>query len=191
MPFSILYVCTGNICRSPLAERYTVHRLASQAPDVAPSVTVSSAGVRGLEGYPMDPLAEAELDRYGGSAHGFAARRLVAGDVESADLVLTMTRTQRAAALAEAPAAQRRTFTLLEAADLVGRVKGADPATAGPPRPRDLVAALAAGRSQARLDQYDVADPIGRSPLVHAAVADAITAAADELVAALVPSLRG
>ena len=190
MPFSLLFVCTGNICRSPLAERYAVHRLAGEAPDLASLVTVRSAGVRGLEGYPMDPLAEAQLDRLGGSASGFAARRLVAGHVESADLVVTMTRTHRSAALAEAPAALRRTFTLLEAADLVQLVEGAGQAETRPTSPTELVAAMAALRSQARLDQYDVADPIGRSPLVHADVADVITAAVDELVSALVESLR-
>jgi protein-tyrosine phosphatase len=185
-----LYVCTGNICRSPLAERYTVHRLEREAPDVATSVSVRSAGVRGLEGYPMDQLAEVELNRHGGSADGFAARRLAAGDVESADVVLTMTRAHRAAALAEAPAALRRTFTLLEAADLVRLVEEESRSETGATSPGKLFAAMAAQRSQARLDQYDVADPIGRSPQVHAAVADVIAAAVDDLVAALVPSLR-
>jgi protein-tyrosine phosphatase len=187
--FSILYVCTGNICRSPLAERYTAHRLADEAAGPAPAVVVSSTGVRGLEGHRMDPFAEDQLTRRGGSASGFAARRLTAGLVDSADLVLTMTRKHRAAALAEAPAALRRTFTLLEAADLARLVAG-ERSGADTGSPAALVAAMAGARSQARVEQYDVADPIGRSPRVHAAVADVITAAVDDLVAALVPRLR-
>ena len=189
MAFSILYVCTGNICRSPLAERYTVHSLAHTAPDLAYLVRVASAGVQGLEGYPMDPLAEAELNRYGGLGTGFSARRLVGSQVESADLVLTMTRAHRGASLTEAPSALRRTFTLLEAADLVRLVETDARLDAVPAGPAGLVAAMAARRGQARLDQYDVDDPIGRPREVHAAVADVVTAAVDTVVAALVPSL--
>ena len=190
MVFSILYVCTGNICRSPLAERYTVHRLAHAAPDLAHLVRVGSAGVRALEGYPMDASAAAELVRHGGLADGFQGRRLTTADVASAQLVLTMERAQRSAALAEEPAALRRTFTLLEAADLVQLVGTDGQLDAVPAGPLGLVAAMAARRGAARLETYDVADPIGQSPEVHAAVADTITTAVDVLVDALVPSLR-
>ncbi len=183
MTLSILYVCTGNICRSPLAERYTVHRLAHVAPDVAHLVRVASAGTRGLEGHPIDALAGQQLVRHGGVATGFAGRRLTAGHVEGADLVLTMTREQRAVAVTEAPSGLRRTFTLLEAADLAGRadVDGG---------PAELVAAMAAGRSAARPGDYDVADPIGGSPELHLSVADSIVRAVDIVTDALVPRLR-
>ena len=190
MTFSILYVCTGNICRSPLAERYTVHRLTQEAPDLVQLVTVSSAGVRGLEGYPMDQLAEAELGNRGGAGGGFLARRLTASHVEAAGLVLAMTRAHRGAALTEAPSALRRTFTLLEAADLVELVHADGQLDAVPAGPAGLVAAMAGRRSQARLEYYDVADPIGRSADVHAAVADVITTAVDTVVRHLVSSLR-
>lgn len=184
MPFSILYVCTGNICRSPLAERYTVRRLADTAADVAPHVVVGSAGVRALEGYPMDPPAAVELARRGGSGDGFVARRVTAADVAAADLVLTMTREHRALALEQTPVALRRAFTLLEAADLVGRVADVDGG------PHELVATMAAGRSTARPDTYDVADPIGEDASVHAAVAATIVTAVDTVADALVPRLR-
>ncbi len=190
MPFTLLYVCTGNICRSPLAERYTVHRLAHAAPDLAHLVRVRSAGIRGLDRYPMDANAAAELRRRGGLDDGFLARRLTAADVESAQLVLTMTREQRAAALVEAPAGLRRTFTLLEAVDLAHRVGTDGQLDAVPAGPLGLVAAMMARRSSSRIDVYDIADPIGQSPEVHAAVAAEVTAAVDLILAALVPSLR-
>ena len=182
MPFLMLYLCTGNICRSPLAERYTASRLAQAG--LADSVLVSSAGVRALEGHPMDAWAEAELVRLGGRGDGFAGRRLVAAHVESADLVLTMTRAHKAAALGECPTALRRTFTLLEAADLAGQVAAGDAPIAGPAQ---LVAGMAARRSEVRLQEYDVDDPIGCPPEVHAAVAGVIVTAVDEVLAALVP----
>ncbi len=190
MAFTLLYVCTGNICRSPLAERYTVHRLVHAAPDLAHLVRVRSAGTRGLEGYPMDALAEAELVRHGGLGDGFVGHRLTSADAGSAQLVLTMERAQRAEVLAEEPAALRRTFTLLEAADLAQLVGTDGQLDAVPAGPMGLVAAMMARRSAARIDDYDVADPIGESPEVHAAVAVTITTAVDVLIDALVPSLR-
>lgn len=194
MTFSLLYVCTGNICRSPLAERYTAHRLEQVSDGAAVEVEVGSVGVRALEGHPMDRLAEAELVRLGGSGQGFAGRRLTVSHVESADLVLTMTRGQRAAALTEAPGALRRTFTLLEAADLARLVDG-DPDVSSDPGfgadPVGRVAAMATSRSRARLDDYDVVDPIGRPPEVHAAVADVIAAAVDGVIAFLMGATQG
>ncbi|MFN2560552.1 MAG: low molecular weight phosphatase family protein, partial [Jatrophihabitans sp.] len=47
--FAVLFVCTGNVCRSPLAERLMRARLAPGLP-----VAVSSAGTMGLSGYPID-----------------------------------------------------------------------------------------------------------------------------------------
>ena len=194
MTFTLLYVCTGNICRSPLAERYTAHRLEELPAGATAGIEVGSVGVRALEGHPMDRLAEAELARLGGSGQGFAGRRLAASHLESADLVLTMTRGQRAAALTEAPVALRRTFTLLEAADLARLVDG-DPDVASDTGvdagPAGVVAAMATSRSRARLDEYDVVDPIGRPPEVHAAVADVIAAAVDDVIAVLLGPTRG
>mgnify|MGYP002738687724 CR=1 FL=1 len=47
-PYRILTVCTGNVCRSPAAERLLEHTL-------NPSVTVRSAGTRALVGEPIHP----------------------------------------------------------------------------------------------------------------------------------------
>ncbi|MDQ3422084.1 MAG: low molecular weight phosphatase family protein, partial [Actinomycetota bacterium] len=55
----MLVVCTGNICRSPLAERLLQRRLGDRA-------VVRSAGVQGLEASAMDPYAAAQLERLGG-----------------------------------------------------------------------------------------------------------------------------
>jgi len=50
----ILTVCTGNICRSPMAEGYLLHCLKENYPDVY----VSSAGVHALVGRPAEKLAQ-------------------------------------------------------------------------------------------------------------------------------------
>ncbi len=173
-PLEVLVVCTGNLCRSPVAERLLADRLGGRH-------TVRSAGVHGLEGADMDPYAAAELARRGASPAGFRSRRLCRADVQRADLVLTMTTAHRSVVLAEEPAALSRTFTLkefahlLQAADAGG---GADATAAS-------IGELARRRSTATLDDYDVVDPIGEPAHVHAEVAAEIEAAVDVIAARL------
>jgi len=65
----ILTVCTGNICRSPAAERL----LAAGLGDTA---QVTSAGTGALPGYPMDAAMVPLVEAAGASTDGFAARQL-------------------------------------------------------------------------------------------------------------------
>jgi protein-tyrosine phosphatase len=174
--FRILTVCVGNICRSPLAERLLGARLGD-------GYDVASAGTRGVVGSAMEPLAAAELERLGGSADGFHARRLEPAHLAEADLVLTATRDVRRDALGVGPRAMRRTFTLGELAAIC--------TAAGGELPRDataLVAYAAAHRHLAAPDVQDVRDPIGRNAAVHREVADAIDQHVAVLVRALAPS---
>lgn len=141
----ILFVCTGNICRSPTAERLA--RLAG--------VEASSAGTRAVIGHPMHPEAARVLADLGGDPSEFVARQLkpqIAGD---ADLVLAMTAFHRDAVLEMAPRQLRRTFTLTEISALTGDFEPAD------------VADLAGLRPHLRAEQVaDVVDPIGQGPEV-------------------------
>ncbi len=170
--FSILVVCLGNLCRSPLAEHLLRQRLAEHLGAGAAGVVVSSAGVRARVGRGMDKFAEAELRRLGCDAGGFQARQFTPEQAFSAALVLTATRDLRSQILQEAPQALKRTFTLRELATLVasGRLSSDDDSGGA----AALVARAAAWRGSARLGDYDVADPIGRSSDCHRAVADLI-----------------
>jgi protein-tyrosine phosphatase len=175
--FTILAVCTANICRSPLMEILLRDGLDADRFDVA------SAGVRGWDHQPMDAAAAAELARLGHSAEGFASRPLASGLVTSADLVLTATREHRSDVLALHPQALRRSFTLVEFAALTGLVDGDGPA--------GLVAQAAMRRSLAPAD-IDVRDPYRRGPDVHRETADQIAAAVATItdrLNALVPSV--
>src|SRR4051812_14826139 len=94
VPFSVLFVCTGNICRSPIAERLFLSRVRGGAPIVA-----SSAGTRALVGEPMDaPSAEA-LRGLGGNPVGHVGRRLRAGEAAAADLILVAEANHRSAVM--------------------------------------------------------------------------------------------
>lgn len=168
--FSILVVCTGNICRSPLAERLLQPRL-------GPAFEVTSVGTYGWEDAEMDRTAAAELRRLGGDPTGFRSTPLRTEHVTGADLVLTATRAHRSAVLGEEPSALRRTFTLPELAHLAPRIEADDPA--------HLVAQAAAIRSTAELDDYDVPDPYGATAKRHRQVADAIAACVGPVADAL------
>ncbi len=162
-PFRVLHVCTGNICRSPMAERLMADGLAARLGDGASAFEVGSAGTWGHAGSPMEPFALSTLATLGVDGEAFRARELVAEHVAGADLVLAATREHRAAAVVLQPRAAARTFTLREFARLTGAV---DPAVLPDgdlaERARALVKAAAGKRGlvpPASPKDDDLADP--------------------------------
>jgi protein-tyrosine phosphatase len=185
---SVLIVCTGNICRSPAAELFLRAGLGA-----ASGIAVASAGLQARAGEPVAAPVAALLRAWGVDPIPFRARQLVPALVQEADLVLTMTAAQRAAVIARAPDAVRRTFTLVEFADLAGLLDDL-PDPAGPSA--RLVAVVArAGRARALRQRDpaqddDIDDPFGRSDDVHARVLASIAAAVERLLGSLVPAAR-
>ncbi|MGY1740228.1 MULTISPECIES: arsenate reductase/protein-tyrosine-phosphatase family protein [unclassified Blastococcus] len=169
----ILFVCTGNICRSPLAERLASLWAEQALGAAAAGIHIRSAGTEGLEGHAMDSRSANALVALGGDPSGFVARKLHPVMAEEADLVLTMTRRQRRSVLSQAPRAMRHTFTLPEAADLL-RSADVDGIDLLPLRRRagELAARLNDKRAWRKgVDADDVFDPIGQSKDVHKQVA--------------------
>jgi protein-tyrosine phosphatase len=152
----LLFVCTGNICRSPIGERLAESYAQSlQIPDFH----ASSAGTRAVIGHPIHADAARVLHELGGDPRNFAARQLKPAIAADADLILTMTRFHRDAVLEMAPRQLRRTFTLAEAAWLVTNFNVAQVAELATLRPQLGTTVL-----------DDVADPIGQPPEVFSAV---------------------
>src|SRR5689334_19045898 len=113
--FRILFVCTANICRSPMAEHLLREGLRERLGPEAEDFVVSSAGTHGLVGEPMDGRARETLRRqYDLDGTGFVARALDEELVQESDLVLTASREHRAVAVTLHPRATRRTFTVRE-----------------------------------------------------------------------------
>jgi protein-tyrosine phosphatase len=83
---NILILCTGNICRSPMAEAVLRERLYGR------DVTVSSAGTAALVGYAADPLALEVAEHFGFDLSQHSARQATQPLLLAADLVLVMTR---------------------------------------------------------------------------------------------------
>jgi protein-tyrosine phosphatase len=157
--FRVLFVCVGNVCRSPLGERL----LRSKLPE---SFDVSSAGMYALAGQPMSPRAAAQLEQYGGDPAGFEARQLDSSIALGSDLILVATAELRSQVLAEWPALLRRTFTVREFAallDVVGPSSGSGTAD----DLRALVAEAQARRSEVRGIDYDIPDPFRQSDEAH------------------------
>ncbi len=90
---SVLFVCTANICRSPMAAAIFDTVAASNGL----SFRAQSAGVAALEGEPMTPNAATVLEEIGIHPPEHRARQVSASALEDADLVLTMSPQQLSA----------------------------------------------------------------------------------------------
>ncbi|MCU1593365.1 MAG: protein tyrosine phosphatase, partial [Frankiales bacterium] len=78
MTFRILHVCTGNICRSPMAEQLMRRGLEERLGEGSTAFEVASAGTWGHEGAPMEPFALSTLGALGVDGSRFTARELLA-----------------------------------------------------------------------------------------------------------------
>ena len=190
MTFQILFVCTGNVCRSPAAERLLRRELDGASGGISglSGVDVASAGTGALIGEPISPPMAALIARAGADPEDFAARQLTGAILRPADLVITMTSEHRRDAVTLLPAAVQRTFVLAELAQMLGEVEVGEVAAAGGvssssgERIRAAVAAAKRYRTPGVDPVEDVIDPYGRSSSVYAASFAQIQAALEPLV---------
>lgn len=189
--FEILTVCTGNICRSPLAEQL-LRAQTSSIPDVA----VRSAGTSAMVGYGMDVRAANYSVQFGADPSSHVARQLVIDQVRSAGLVLAMSREHRKAVVELLPRASRYTFTVRELARVCEAMTEADlaeivaiPVADPAARLAALVEAAAGLRGMvdppASPDENDVVDPYAQSDEVYALSVDQLLPAVRTVASAL------
>jgi protein-tyrosine phosphatase len=201
MPFTVLHVCMGNICRSPMAERLLVLAAAQRLGKLDPDAELGdllrsvSAGTGGWhEGEEMNPPAARQITLRGGSADGFAARKLTSAQLDEADLILTATADQSDYVHALVPGAAARTFVLGHLGRLLRdvEVKSLPPAGTDPETFRTRATALVAAADRLRgetepLAGDDLDDPWGRGDQTFQRIADDIDETLFVLVEALLP----
>lgn len=114
-PF-ILMVCTGNICRSPMAAAL----LNAQARAVGDEETyrIESAGTWGVNGQPASSNAQLTMQKRGLSLDGHSARTVTPELLQQADLILVMTRSHRDALATEFPGTRRKLHLMSELSGL-------------------------------------------------------------------------
>jgi protein-tyrosine phosphatase len=125
--YRILFVCMGNICRSPTAEGVFRRMLQERAPDL--DVEVDSAGTHGYHvGEGPDRRAVEAAARRGVDLRGLRARMVEAADFERFDLLLAMDRLNREVLLDRSPPGYRERVRLfLEFAPESGQADVPDP----------------------------------------------------------------
>lgn len=207
-PFSILQVCMGNICRSPMAERLLVlaarRYVGARCPEL---LLVHGAGTGGWHvGSAMDPGAARQVRARGGDPDGFAARKVRGDMLEASDLILTATGDQLDFVVEMRPDAADRTFVLGEFGRLLAAVDLSVLPPLGSSRPSGgsgespsvpdadavyargvaLVEAVAKARNgRPPRPEDDLDDPWGRGERYFGRVADSIDATVRPLARAL------
>jgi protein-tyrosine phosphatase len=123
----ILFVCMGNICRSPTAEGVFRKWLAERAPEL--DVQIDSAGTHSFHtGASPDPRACRAAERRGVDLKSLRARQVTPQDFEHFELVLAMDEENRQFLVEQCPAEyQSRIRLLLDFAPHLGRREVPDP----------------------------------------------------------------
>ncbi len=186
----VLCVCTGNVARSPAAERLLGKALGPFG------VRVTSAGTGAPQGAPIAPQMDERLLACGIDARDHQARWLTEAEVQRADLVLGMAREHRSRAVELVPSALRRSFTLLGFAAIARAVPATELAqAAASDHPADRLRALIqlAPRYRQLSGPDEIDDPVHCDDATYArvfaeiesavaAIAAVVTATADDPV---------
>jgi protein-tyrosine phosphatase len=176
--FGVLFVCTGNICRSPTAEALARRELARYP---GAPIQLSSAGSHALEGNPAASRSMLAASSRSASLERHFARELTRRRVRAADLILCMAAEHRPFVLSYDQAAASKTFLLASFARVASQWVWL--ATS----PADLVTLAAEHAREQPGDDID--DPLGQSSEAYAACAERLDSLVTPVIAALVKTM--
>lgn len=106
-PPSLIFVCTGNICRSPMAEYLLRARLGPLS-----DWHIASSGIFAVEGMPISAHARHVLGERNIDARAHRSRQLTRGATRAADVIIAMTQGHRDQIQAEMPECRGKLFLL-------------------------------------------------------------------------------
>lgn len=110
----ILFVCTGNVCRSPMAMALLQQRLSQRG--LADEISVSSAGVYALDDHPASPTGVEVMAERGIDLNDHRGHTVTEKDMMDADLVLVMEEEHRRLLFYRYPHLLNKVFLLSEMA---------------------------------------------------------------------------
>ncbi len=181
--FRVLFVCTANHCRSPIAEQLLDFAAAQRFADHG-GWAVESAGTDIPGPWPLHPSAGSVLAERIPVVAEHYSRQLKPSMIQRADLVLTATRKHRGAVVSSVPAAVGRAFTILQFArlcDQVAPISIAELADGG----RRLVVEAKLARSSLQPvpgEDDDLPDPMGKGIAEFELCADRLQDAIDRIL---------
>ncbi|MCS7258189.1 MAG: low molecular weight protein arginine phosphatase [candidate division WOR-3 bacterium] len=112
--FTILFVCSGNSCRSPMAEALMKKILNEEKPQFPIKIRTASCGTIALNNMPPSENAVKVLSEYGIDLTGHRTRRISKSAIKNADLILVMEKAHKEKILEIMPNAQTKTFLISE-----------------------------------------------------------------------------
>ena len=169
----ITFVCTGNICRSPMAEGLLRHALGERGIE---GVTVSSTGTWGLDGSSATEFAAAAARASGVDLGAHRARTFSEPLADEADLILAMTSVHLREAEDMAPGSSARTRLLKELDYLEPQPLPEDAS------PHQRLEALLAAPRPGYVRAMDLDDPMGLPLAVYERCRDQIAQGVDRLM---------